>query len=129
MTSRDRERLRQALQERARAILTRSHEVVQAATEMPAVRSEVEDIGDESLRDAALATRADLDERDRSLLVLIRDAFGRMRDGSYGTCVECGQAIALARLEAVPWAPLCAEDADAAEEREITSGRDPSPTL
>ena len=37
----------------------------------------------------------------------IRAALARMRDGSYGTCVSCGNEIAPARLDILPDAPLC----------------------
>jgi RNA polymerase-binding transcription factor DksA len=37
----------------------------------------------------------------------IRAVLGRIADGSYGTCARCGGAIAEARLDALPWTPLC----------------------
>lgn len=37
----------------------------------------------------------------------IRAALKRISDGSYGTCVRCGEAIGEARLDALPWTPLC----------------------
>ena len=30
-----------------------------------------------------------------------------MNEGSYGTCLECGEPIALRRLQAIPWASHC----------------------
>jgi len=36
-------------------------------------------------------------------------ALARMRDGSYGVCVDCGDAIAPARLSAYPTATRCIE--------------------
>ncbi|OZA94783.1 MAG: hypothetical protein B7X57_00180 [Erythrobacter sp. 34-65-8] len=30
-----------------------------------------------------------------------------MEEGSYGICVRCGDDIAEARLDAIPWTPLC----------------------
>ncbi|OSQ51422.1 TraR/DksA family transcriptional regulator [Marivita geojedonensis] len=45
---------------------------------------------------------ADLEELRR-----IDAALGRIEDGSYGTCVKCGEAISEERLAAVPTAPLC----------------------
>jgi DnaK suppressor protein len=30
-----------------------------------------------------------------------------MNDQSYGTCLECGEAISLKRLDALPWARFC----------------------
>lgn len=38
-------------------------------------------------------------------------ALARIEDGTYGTCSACGQPIAEERLEAVPWATLCIDDA------------------
>jgi RNA polymerase-binding transcription factor DksA len=37
----------------------------------------------------------------------IRAALRRIEDGSYGDCVRCGEPIAEARLDALPWTPLC----------------------
>lgn len=37
----------------------------------------------------------------------IRAALRRIADGSYGICVRCGEEIAEARLDAIPWTPLC----------------------
>ena len=40
-------------------------------------------------------------------LSLVGDALARMRDGTYGMCVDCGQRIAPERLEALPEAARC----------------------
>lgn len=40
-------------------------------------------------------------------LDLVRAALARVEDGSYGICLDCGDEISQARLEAVPHAPLC----------------------
>ena len=37
----------------------------------------------------------------------IDDALQRLDAGTYGRCEECGEAIPLARLERLPFAPLC----------------------
>jgi RNA polymerase-binding transcription factor DksA len=37
----------------------------------------------------------------------IRAALGRIADGTYGKCVRCGEDIAEARLDVIPWTPLC----------------------
>jgi DnaK suppressor protein len=42
--------------------------------------------------------------------ILLRDVTGalrRIRDGSFGTCIECELAISPKRLAAVPWASRC----------------------
>lgn len=45
----------------------------------------------------------------------VKRALARIEDGSYGTCVRCGEEIAPARLEARPEAALCIACANAAE--------------
>ena len=37
----------------------------------------------------------------------IDDALGRIDNGTYGQCEQCGWAIPIARLEAIPHARLC----------------------
>jgi RNA polymerase-binding transcription factor DksA len=48
-----------------------------------------------------------LEESVLTEIMQIRTALERMRDGSYGECVQCGEAIAEKRLEAIPHATLC----------------------
>ncbi|MBA2315081.1 MAG: TraR/DksA C4-type zinc finger protein [Chloroflexi bacterium] len=55
----------------------------------------------EQQRDLALRDRA------RQQLALVEAALGRLDAGTWGTCEECGEAIAPERLEALPWAALC----------------------
>jgi DnaK suppressor protein len=50
-----------------------------------------------------------LEASDGRLLAAIDAALGRIEDGTYGTCVNCGAQIAPGRLEAMPWATLCIE--------------------
>ncbi len=38
-------------------------------------------------------------------------ALAKLDEGTYGECDACGNAIAPGRLEALPWAVLCVEDA------------------
>lgn len=56
----------------------------------------------------------------RQLLAALADvegALGRMVAGSYGECVDCGRAIAPARLKAYPAAMRCVECQEALEKR------------
>lgn len=43
----------------------------------------------------------------KTLLTLVENALQRLGDGTYGLCLQCGEAIALRRLEALPWAERC----------------------
>jgi DnaK suppressor protein len=41
----------------------------------------------------------------------VRRALAKLDEGTYGTCDVCGKPIPEGRLEALPWAVLCVEDA------------------
>jgi len=46
-------------------------------------------------------------DRDSALLRQVKTALARIRDGSFGTCIECESPISPKRLAAVPWAARC----------------------
>jgi DnaK suppressor protein len=46
-------------------------------------------------------------DRERRLIVKIRDALGRIDDGIFGVCESCEEEIGMARLEARPVTTLC----------------------
>ena len=48
-----------------------------------------------------------LEESVLAEITQIRMAMQRMQDGTYGDCVQCGEPIAVKRLEAIPHATLC----------------------
>lgn len=54
-------------------------------------------------RELHLLSRERLTERVERIL----EALQRLREGSYGTCAACGEAIAPRRLRAIPEATLC----------------------
>lgn len=45
--------------------------------------------------------------RDRALLNLVHAALMRVRDGTFGECLNCGQEINQKRIEAIPWVRYC----------------------
>jgi DnaK suppressor protein len=45
--------------------------------------------------------------RDARMREDLRRAFDLMENGSYGICEDCDEAIAKARLKAIPWARRC----------------------
>ncbi len=123
MTDAQREELRAMLEERSRQILHETHETVTDAVEGAPIRNDVLDAAEQGFTDSVQATGSDMNERDRGLLVQIREALRRYADGTYGECVDCGEEIAFERLRAVPWATRCADD----QERFDEERRAPSP--
>lgn len=55
--------------------------------------------GDEVLEATGIVSQAEI--------ARIRFALKRIEDGTYGRCVQCGEAISDARLDALPWTPFC----------------------
>lgn len=64
---------------------------------------EVDEIQANESRELGFATRTLLVAR----VNRIADALDRLSEGEYGTCVECGEAIAPARLRALPEVQTC----------------------
>lgn len=44
---------------------------------------------------------------ERQLLQMVEGALSRIREGSFGQCISCGNEINPKRLEAVPWTRHC----------------------
>lgn len=58
-----------------------------------------------------------LEENSETVLREIDAALQRIEDGTYGVCEGCGKQIEEERLEAIPWARLCLDDARKQETR------------
>jgi len=54
-------------------------------------------------------------DRESSLVRHLRLAIDRIKDGSYGICLQCEEEIAPRRLKAIPWAELCIRCQEQAE--------------
>ena len=72
---------------------------------------EVDEIQANEGREIGFATRTLLVERVHKL----RNALEHLRDGDYGTCIECGEPIAAARLRAMPEVETCVRCQDRIE--------------
>ena len=44
---------------------------------------------------------------ERQLLAMVEGALDRIRVGTFGQCISCGEEINAKRLEAVPWTRFC----------------------
>jgi RNA polymerase-binding transcription factor DksA len=72
--------------------------------------------GDNHLADSATETvdreiDYTLEENSGNVLREVEAALERIDDGSFGRCAACGDPIEPERLEFLPWATLCAQDA------------------
>lgn len=113
MTSIDTERFRSALLDERRRV---EHALATLRDEhRGSLDEEVEEIAatsDNHLAETATATLGreidyTLGENSGHVLAAIDEALKRIEEGTYGTCVSCGEQIRYERLEATPWAALC----------------------
>lgn len=77
-----------------------------------AIESDLRRAGHQDWEEQAIERENDqvlegLDAASRGEAEQILAALRRIRDGRYGTCVKCGEAIAAARLTAMPTAETC----------------------
>lgn len=54
-------------------------------------------------------------DRDTHLRRDVKAALRRIRDGTFGTCMDCNSEIGPKRLAAVPWASRCVQCQEAAD--------------
>jgi RNA polymerase-binding protein DksA len=112
VTSIDTERFRDALLDERRRV---EHALATLRDEhRGSLGDEIEEIGasDNHLAETATATLGreidyTLGENSGQVLAAIDAALKRIDEGTYGTCVSCGEQIRYERLEATPWASLC----------------------
>ena len=71
---------------------------------------QVHDAGDESVADLLSDVNTAMISHSIKELREIEAAQERLREGTYGTCEECGEAIPYERLKAYPAARLCIAD-------------------
>ncbi|HET9742721.1 MAG TPA: TraR/DksA family transcriptional regulator [Terriglobales bacterium] len=60
---------------------------------------------------------------DRQLLSMVEGALGRIREGSFGECINCGNEINPKRLEAVPWTRYCIQCQEKVEQGALEPSR------
>lgn len=94
------------------ALRQKQHELLDSYERDKAAGNAQPDDGIQDLADKAASAYSkelnfSLSDGERNLLMLIEEAFTRMRNESYGVCTNCGATIGEKRLIAVPWTPFC----------------------
>jgi DnaK suppressor protein len=111
----DRERyllLKGMLEDRRREI----HDKLRSLREsLPAETKDVRDAEEQSVDDFVQEVDLALMQMKSDTLKKIDQAILRLEDGSYGRCQECEQEISEARLRALPFAVLCRDCQERAE--------------
>ena len=94
-------------------LLRKRGEILAASTgtrPLPAsmdVNSRQGDLADQASGNNEVHIQLKLKQTDAKILQAIEEALYRMEKGTYGICRDCGDPIAPARLEAIPWTRVC----------------------
>ena len=65
------------------------------------------DMADQASGNNEVHIQLRLKQTDAKILQAIDEALLRIEKGAFGLCRDCGEPIALARLEAIPWTRVC----------------------
>src|SRR5215210_2300253 len=65
------------------------------------------DMADQASGNNEVHIQLKLKQTDAKILQAIEEALARLDSGTYGICRDCGEPIARARLEAIPWTRVC----------------------
>ncbi|MCY4662523.1 MAG: TraR/DksA family transcriptional regulator [Acidobacteria bacterium] len=65
------------------------------------------DMADQASGNNEVHIQLKLKQTDAKILQAIEAALRRMEQGTYGVCRDCGESIAPARLNAIPWTRVC----------------------
>ena len=65
------------------------------------------DMADQASGNNEVHIQLKLKQTDAKILQAIEEALARIDKGTYGICRDCGEPIAEARLNAIPWTRVC----------------------
>jgi DnaK suppressor protein len=86
------------------SILNKSHEF---RSEQSSEKAPISDEAELASKELSMSLSIHLHERDRSQLMMIERALGKISEGTYGHCESCAADIGEKRLKARPFASLC----------------------
>ena len=114
------ELFRKQLLQKQQEILTDAGKTM---SEMTDQTTNVPDPNDRATLESGRSFELRIRDRERRLLTKIDEAIGRIDEGSYGVCEDCGEEIGLKRLEARPVTTLCIDCKTIQETREKSVGQ------
>ena len=116
LTKQQLDKFRQTLNERRDSLIDQARKTLQSDMVLsPDDRfDEVDQASSEYMQAFSFRLRG----REKFLMDKIQLALRKIDEGTYGTCEECEDTIALKRLQARPEAPLCIQCKEAQEKEE-----------
>jgi DnaK suppressor protein len=65
------------------------------------------DLADQANGNNEVHIQLKIKQTDAKILQAIEEALSRIEQKTYGICLDCGESIAPARLNAIPWTRVC----------------------
>jgi DnaK suppressor protein len=117
MRKRELEKFAKLLDEKRRSLLDKSTRTADEGRQ--AIIEGGEDYVDDAVTHYTREFLLSLSDLDRRQLLLVDEAVVRIKQGSYGECLMCGELINPKRLQAIPWARYCVKCQQIAEREEL----------
>ena len=119
-TVKDLKQIRKTLQSKINELMA---EVGKTVVDMAGKEEKLPDMNDRASLESDVNLEIRMRERERKLIVKMREAIERIDSGTYGICEECGENIGVKRLMARPVTTLCIECKTIEEKRQKLQGR------
>jgi len=121
-TAKDLKQIRKMLQSKINELIAEAGKTV---IDMAGQEEKLPDLNDRASLESELNLEIRMRERERKLIVKMREAIDRIDSGIYGICDECGEAIGVKRLMARPVTTFCIECKTREEKRQKMQGKTP----
>ena len=103
-TAKDLKQIKALLQSKINELMAEAGKTV---IDMAGQEEKLPDLNDRASQESELNLEIRMRERERKLIVKMRDAIERIDSGVYGICEECGEPIGVKRLMARPVTTFC----------------------
>jgi DnaK suppressor protein len=104
LSQKTKEDLKQWLTQRLNQIMANSKDTF---LDIGAFKDRLTDQLDQASLESDMGLTLRIKERESKLMIKIRETLGRLEDGTFGTCENCGKEISVKRLMARPVTTLC----------------------
>jgi DnaK suppressor protein len=122
VTAKDLKQIKALLQSKINELMAEAGKTV---IDMAGQEEKLPDLNDRASQESELNLEIRMRERERKLIVKMRETIERIDAGDYGICEECGEPIGVKRLMARPVTTYCIECKTREEKLQKLQGRTP----
>jgi DnaK suppressor protein len=122
ITAKDLKQIKALLQSKINELMAEAGKTV---IDMAGQEEKLPDLNDRASQESELNLEIRMRERERKLIVKMRETIERIDAGDYGICEECGEPIGVKRLMARPVTTYCIECKTREEKLQKLQGRTP----